>query len=523
MALARMRSLRRTPPSSLTSMTMLPDSWKAFSLIMPLAGLPLATRTSAGSMPWSMALRTRCISGSPIFSTTVLSSSASSPSTTRPMSLPSSRATSCTTRWKRLKVAPIFTMRSSSAASRTSSTRPDSVDVHSCSSTFCKRWPIILVRAPAMINSPTRSISRSSLSESTRTERLSCAFCSLTCFCLASAASTTTGGTLPLSTRMLPSCCWVAGSVESCCSCSASSSSRAVMLPQRTRISPSRAGCSGSALIKSIYCEVWLNGGRMWITQSSWTNSNTPSMASLVALPPADDMDAELCYHVVGRRQRVRHGGDADDPAQLGQVAQEGDRVHAVLQHAGAEAQRDMPVVLGALLAAHAFQVGRVRRRMRGHHAAGGRRGGGGGSAVRTVAAAHVALELFDQRVAGGAGVGVGFGLAGGQAVDQAGEEVAAGQQQHGHLFAQRHAAVAHFIEQAFDDVGEGDDVIEAEQTGRALDGVRGAEDGADGVALVVAMLDVEQRVLHVFEQFAALRDKGLQRVVQIHGGLRCF
>ena len=41
-------------------------------------------------MPWSMALRTRCISGSPIFSTTVLSSSVSAPLMTSSMSLPSS-------------------------------------------------------------------------------------------------------------------------------------------------------------------------------------------------------------------------------------------------------------------------------------------------------------------------------------------------------------------------------------------------------------------------------------------------
>ncbi len=218
---------------------------------MPLAGLPAAVRTSADSMPWSMALRTRCISGSPIFSTTVLSSSASSPSTIRPMSLPSSRATSCTTRWKRLKVAPIFTMRSSSAASRTSSTSPDKTEVHSSSSALWICWPIMLARAPAMISSPTRSISLSSLSESMRIERLSCAFCSLTCFCLASAASTTTGGTSARSTRMLPICCATAASLPLDCCLSASSSSRAVMLPQRTRISPSRAACSGKARIKS--------------------------------------------------------------------------------------------------------------------------------------------------------------------------------------------------------------------------------------------------------------------------------
>lgn len=152
---------------------MLPESWKAFRPTVPRAGLPLATRTSAGSMPWSIALRTRWVSGSPIFSTTDLSSSVSSPATTSAMSLPSSRATSCTTRWKRLKVPPILTMRSCSALSRTSSTRPARIEVDSSSCASPVRCALVPVLATAMINSPTRSIMRSSLSASTRMERAS--------------------------------------------------------------------------------------------------------------------------------------------------------------------------------------------------------------------------------------------------------------------------------------------------------------------------------------------------------------
>ena len=67
----------RPPPSSLTSTAMLPPRWQASRCSVPTAGLPLATRTSGISMPWSMLLRTRCTSGSPIFSSTVLSSSVS--------------------------------------------------------------------------------------------------------------------------------------------------------------------------------------------------------------------------------------------------------------------------------------------------------------------------------------------------------------------------------------------------------------------------------------------------------------
>ena len=49
--------------------------------MVPCSLLPAATRTSGISMPWSMELRTRCTSGSPIFSSTVLSSSVVSPVT----------------------------------------------------------------------------------------------------------------------------------------------------------------------------------------------------------------------------------------------------------------------------------------------------------------------------------------------------------------------------------------------------------------------------------------------------------
>ena len=49
--------------------------------MVPCSVLPAARRTSGISMPWSMELRTRCTSGSPIFSSTVLSSSVVSPVT----------------------------------------------------------------------------------------------------------------------------------------------------------------------------------------------------------------------------------------------------------------------------------------------------------------------------------------------------------------------------------------------------------------------------------------------------------
>ena len=234
-------------------------------------------------MPWSIALRTRCISGSPIFSTTVLSSSVSSPLTCSSTSLPSSRATSCTTRLNRLKVAPILTMRSCSALSRTSSTRPDSVELHSISSGLRVRLAARLAPAVAMISSPTRLIRRSSLSASTRTDcdsgDLAAASRPRLWLCRASAASMTCGATLPCSARMAPMRC--AGSTA--CACSAASSSCAVTLPQRTRISPRRSGPSGRPRISSTYSATRLCGATMRSVQSSITNSNTFSMAALSA------------------------------------------------------------------------------------------------------------------------------------------------------------------------------------------------------------------------------------------------
>ena len=145
MALARIFSRFNPPPSSETWITMLPESWKAFSETFPHAGLPRARRSSTGSMPWSSELRTRCISGSPIFSTTLLSSSVSAPVMISSISLPRSLETSRTTRLKRVKVSPICTMRSCSAESRMLSTRRESTEVASTRS-LCRpgRVPVAL-------------------------------------------------------------------------------------------------------------------------------------------------------------------------------------------------------------------------------------------------------------------------------------------------------------------------------------------------------------------------------------------
>jgi len=66
-------------PSSPTSMITLLPSWKAFKKIEPTSGFPLSIRVALSSRPWSAELRSKCCNGSPIWSTTVLSNSVSSP------------------------------------------------------------------------------------------------------------------------------------------------------------------------------------------------------------------------------------------------------------------------------------------------------------------------------------------------------------------------------------------------------------------------------------------------------------
>ena len=60
--------------------------------------------------------------------------------------------------------------------------------------------------------------------------------------------------------------------------------------------------------------------------------------------------------------------------------------------------------------------------------------------------------------------------------------------------------------------------MVEAEQPGRALDGVRRAKDGVDQLCFFFCLLQGQQRVLHVLQQFAAFDNEGLQGFVKIHG-----
>ena len=110
---ARSRILRRsTPrPSSATVIVTLARSRCAVSTTSPSGGLPRRRRSAGGSMPWSTALRSRCMSGSPSSSRIARSSSISLPSTRNATCLPSSRATSRTSRGNRSNTCHTGVMR----------------------------------------------------------------------------------------------------------------------------------------------------------------------------------------------------------------------------------------------------------------------------------------------------------------------------------------------------------------------------------------------------------------------------
>jgi hypothetical protein len=84
------------------------------------------------------------------------------------------------------------------------------------------------------------------------------------------------------------------------------------------------------------------------------------------------DLEAEIAgfrVHRLVRRHGIDQAGEMGDLAEAGEVAQEGQRVHAFAQHVLAEADGDMPAIVADHAAAAAFQVrvgcAPVRRRPR--------------------------------------------------------------------------------------------------------------------------------------------------------------
>jgi hypothetical protein len=145
---------------------------------------------------------------------------------------------------------------------------------------------------------------------------------------------------------------------------------------------------------------------------------------------------------------------------------QEGERVHAVAQDAGAEAHRDVPGVgIDDAAARPRFEFAACSTGSRRRRA--------------PVAAEELFGQRRQQRVAARLDGGVGLRQAGGEDVEQRAQVVAAFEHHRRQFAADRDLAVAQLVEDVLDLVREGFDEVALDDAGATLDGVRGAEDGA--------------------------------------------
>ena len=284
MALARMRSRRRPRPSSLTSITMLPPSWQALICSRPVVPLPAAMRSAGNSMPWSRLLRTRCISGSAISSTMLLSSSVSPPVTTNSISLPSCLLVSRTTRWKRLKVSPTGTMRSASAPSRVACTSSLTRWLASRNRAEPSWLATICAPLPAITSSPIRSIRWSSLSARTLTKRASAGARRSRPVRRSAGAGAATTGAVAVAAAAAAAAASASAGVSGANSPALSWLSTPMPTPMRAHMANRAKQASPSPWQRrssnSSSASPWASGGRITMLQSSTANSNTRSISS---------------------------------------------------------------------------------------------------------------------------------------------------------------------------------------------------------------------------------------------------
>jgi hypothetical protein len=128
---------------------------------------------------------------------------------------------------------------------------------------------------------------------------------------------------------------------------------------------------------------------------------------------------------------------------------------------------------------------------------------------ARCAAAEELLGQRRQQRVAARLDGGVGLRQAGGEDVEQRAEVVAAFEHHRRQFAADRDFAVAQLVEDVFDLVREGFDEVAFDDAGATLDGVRGAEDGAEVVGVVGRLLELEQAVFHGEQLVAAFGDEG--------------
>ncbi|KFB68570.1 MAG: hypothetical protein CAPSK01_001966 [Candidatus Accumulibacter vicinus] len=141
----------------------------------------------------------------------------------------------------------------------------------------------------------------------------------------------------------------------------------------------------------------------------------------------------------------------------------------------------------------------------------------------RSGAGCVTAEELFgqscEQRVAARLHGGVGL-RAGDQGVEQRAQVVAALEQDRRQFAADGDFTVAQLVEDVLDLVREGFDEGAFDDARAALDGVRGAENGAQVVGVVGRLLELEQAVFHGQQLVAAFIDEGAGQFVHRGGFL---
>ncbi len=86
------------------------------------------------------------------------------------------------------------------------------------------------------------------------------------------------------------------------------------------------------------------------------------------------------------------------------------------------------------------------------------------------------------------------------------------------HGVAQMQFALAHAVEQVFEDVGDVLQVGEAEGAARALDRMRGAEDRVELLGVRVGDVQAQQQVFHAGQMLGGLLEKDLMELAHVDG-----
>ena len=125
----------------------------------------------------------------------------------------------------------------------------------------------------------------------------------------------------------------------------------------------------------------------------------------------------------------------------------------------------------------------------------------------------QLAQPLADRR--GGSRIGLPFALMGGEQIL---EHVAGIEEGIDHVIAQAEFALAHAVEQVFQDMRDILQVGEAECAARSLDRMRRPEDRVQLLGIGSVHVQPQQQVLHVGQMLAGLLEKDLVELAHVDG-----